>query len=746
MADDLTLALAREYLKRQTGTPFLDLVNTGSSDPALSKLARQQVPNIEELLVNPNVRRALDMLSFAEGTTQHGYNTAFGNTRLDNIDTIPNIGKTFTNTKGETQTTHAVGRYQFQPSTYKPIASALGVSGFTPKEQDMVAIGNIAKTGALPNILAGDFTGAINKMGGQWAGLPSSTAPQNKRSWSEINSFLAKHQPNTPEWAGTTSSKYSNMGQPMTTGIESYFANNPNQDTGIQQFLGANPSLANYNTDNLVLPDSQLGEVDANNQVMINAAARVAAANTKAMDTFDWNPATANSTVNQFAAGVTGNTKALNDLYAQNADYMRAFTAPTADSYLGRVGDKIGAALKVSGNTLTERYLKAVQDSQSSTGTAMSKQVEDLQKLNKATVIDPNVYNLASDNLVKAQQIDAYTYNMGANNMNNQAQIAAQLVSKNDEIQALKEKIAAANQAHTPNIDDATLANAARSVGINVPDGLKNAELKTLLGTSLPAIQTIAANNNSLGSDPYTAVKTVGMLGATANPELARQAQIHSNFQNGIIQDAIAKGIYTPREVPAGATKEMAAAIEAENDANKRVLINNAYRDASQGWNARIQGNPYNAGNKDMETLSNGLALPKGIAAEELKSLNPLDLVKKATESGATSVDIAAFYKGLTESASKGVNFKTFNAPEPTKSFMVQFKGLPDKIDLTTPAGVEKLKALEKTATGTAGAWAKVAVGSMGGVLAYPFVYGEDDTGVSNIDRWFGTKSVSNNK
>lgn len=736
MVDDLTLALVREYLKWQTGTPFLDLVSQNSTPASLSK---QFVSgNMDSLLVNPNVRKALDMLSFAEGTTKYGYSTAFGNTPLPNIDTIPNVGKTFTDNNGKTQTTHAVGRYQYQPTTYKPIADSLGISGFTPKEQDIVAIAHLAKLGALPNILAGDFTGAINKMGGEWAGLPSSTAPQNKRSWNEINSFLAKHKPTTPEWAYNTGNNLVSTSTLGDTGPD--WANQP---TGIEKFLGDNPSLANYNTDSLSLPASQLPEVDNNNQVMIRAAANSALANAKAMDTFDWNPDNKDSTVNQFAAGVVNNTRALDNLYAKNADYMKAFTAPTADSYLGRVADKIGAAFQVSGNTLTERYLKAVQDSQSATGTAMSKQVEDLQKLNKATIIDPNAYNLASDNLIKGQQVDAYTYNIGANNMNSQAQVASQLVAKNDEIQALKEKVAA-SQNHAANIDDATLINAARSVGINVPDGIKNAELKTLLGTSLPAIQAIATNNNSLGSDPYTAVKTVGMLGNTANPELARQAQIHTNFQNSIINNAITKGIYTPKEIPTGATKEMAAAIEAENEANKRVLINNAYRDAAQGWNANIPGNPYNAGNKDIETLANGLAIPKGIAVNELKSLNPLDLVKKATEAGATSVDIASFYKGLTESASKGTNFKTFNAPEPTKSFMVQFKGLPDKIDLTTPAGVEKLKALEKTTPGTAGTWAKILAAPVG-VLWHP-IYNKDETGFSTLDRWFGTKSVSNNK
>ena len=60
-------------------------------------------------------------------------------------------------------------------------------------------------------------------------------------------------------------------------------------------------------------------------------------------------------------------------------------------------------------------------------------------------------------------------------------------------------------------------------------------------------------------------------------------------------------------------------------------------------------------------------------------------------------MEIANFYKGLNTNATKDTNFKVFNAPAPSGKFVVQLKGVDDKMDLATPAGVERFKALTKS-------------------------------------------------
>ena len=224
---------------------------------------------------------------------------------------------------------------------------------------------------------------------------------------------------------------------------------------------------------------------------------------------------------------------------------------------------------------------------------------------------------------------------------------------------------------------------------------MKTSDIKATLGDKLAAVQAVAANNGSLGNDPYTAVQTVKLLGNAAPPELVKQAQVHENFQASVL----ASRGYKEVPVPLGASKEQAAMISAQNDNAKRVIINKAYQDAAnnEGGLATLAGNPYTALGGDTKTLANGLTLPKGIAPEEVGKLTAVDFISKASAAGASSVEIANFYKGLNTNATKDTNFKVFNAPAPSGKFIVQLKGVDDKMDLATPAGVERFKALIKS-------------------------------------------------
>ncbi|WP_337080752.1 glycoside hydrolase family 104 protein [Acinetobacter pittii] len=141
--------------------------------------------NYEKLLSAPNVQKMLNLIASAEGV-KHGYNTLFGNERLEDLSKHPNVKKEFTQTDGKKNATTAAGRYQFLKDTWDGVAKQLGLKDFSPKNQDIAAVALLAQNGALPSVLKGDFKTAVQKSGSTWASLPSSPYAQPKRSWSEL--------------------------------------------------------------------------------------------------------------------------------------------------------------------------------------------------------------------------------------------------------------------------------------------------------------------------------------------------------------------------------------------------------------------------------------------------------------------------------------------------------------------------------------------------------------------------------
>ena len=144
---------------------------------------------ILEALKNPNVKKMLDVIAQAEGV-KLGYNTGFGNQKINDLSRHPNDKKSFTETTGNKNVTTAAGRYQFINPTWARIADAYDLKDFSPRNQDIAAVALLSENGALPYVLKGDLKTAVSKSGGTWASFPTSKAPQNKRSWDEINKMI----------------------------------------------------------------------------------------------------------------------------------------------------------------------------------------------------------------------------------------------------------------------------------------------------------------------------------------------------------------------------------------------------------------------------------------------------------------------------------------------------------------------------------------------------------------------------
>ncbi|WP_228256330.1 glycoside hydrolase family 24 protein [Acinetobacter wuhouensis] len=151
-------------------------------------MARQQ---FDSLLNNSNVRSMLNLIAQAEGV-KWGYNTLFGNQKIDDLSSHPNLRKQFTQTDGKTNVTTAAGRYQFIKPTWDGLAKQYGLKDFSPRSQDIGAIALLAENGALPYVLKGDYQTAVRKSGGTWASLPSSKYAQPKRGWDFVNKHLGE--------------------------------------------------------------------------------------------------------------------------------------------------------------------------------------------------------------------------------------------------------------------------------------------------------------------------------------------------------------------------------------------------------------------------------------------------------------------------------------------------------------------------------------------------------------------------
>lgn len=167
------------------------------------------VANLLPVLDNPNVRSFLDMISAAESTKTHGYNTLFGGGRMESLADHPRILFDFTETTGRPNKTTAAGRYQFLSNTWDEQAKKLGLPDFGERSQDLAAVNLLQERGILPDVLQGNWESAVKKSGPIWASLPSSTYPQPRQS----NEFVMQ-QLNNPRQTLASASPTSDANPP----------------------------------------------------------------------------------------------------------------------------------------------------------------------------------------------------------------------------------------------------------------------------------------------------------------------------------------------------------------------------------------------------------------------------------------------------------------------------------------------------------------------------------------------------
>ena len=176
------------------------------------------VANLLPVLDNPNVRSFLDMISAAEGTTKHGYNTLFGGGKMESLADHPRQLFDFTETTGRPNKTTAAGRYQFLSNTWDEQAKKLGLPDFGERSQDLAAVNLLQERGILSDVLQGNWESAVKKSGPIWASLPSANYPQPRQSQEFV---MSKLNPNKMYAQATTSDANTPMANPKNNPFES---------------------------------------------------------------------------------------------------------------------------------------------------------------------------------------------------------------------------------------------------------------------------------------------------------------------------------------------------------------------------------------------------------------------------------------------------------------------------------------------------------------------------------------------
>lgn len=141
--------------------------------------------------VEPRLAAFLDMLSWSEGTYgkgDEGYNVLYGgklfNGYFDHPRQIINAGK---------YTSTAAGRYQLLERYYDIYSKRLGLfGGFTPENQDLIAVQQIREERALGPIRNGDIALAIKLCNNIWASLPGNPYGQPTRTIEQLVNVWVK--------------------------------------------------------------------------------------------------------------------------------------------------------------------------------------------------------------------------------------------------------------------------------------------------------------------------------------------------------------------------------------------------------------------------------------------------------------------------------------------------------------------------------------------------------------------------
>jgi muramidase (phage lysozyme) len=93
--------------------------------------------------------------------------------------------------------TTAAGMYQITIATWRNHGGKMGLTDFTPKTQDLIAVEMLRSLGVIEQIKAGDIAGAMPQAARWWAALPMGPGLANRHSpqpYVDYGTFLANYK------------------------------------------------------------------------------------------------------------------------------------------------------------------------------------------------------------------------------------------------------------------------------------------------------------------------------------------------------------------------------------------------------------------------------------------------------------------------------------------------------------------------------------------------------------------------
>lgn len=136
-----------------------------------------------------NLNAFLWMIRVCEGTSgPNGYRTQYTGRLFTSFADHPREAITAP-INGRNITSTAAGAYQFLATTWDQCKKALGLTDFSPPNQDKAAIYLIKNAGALNDVKTGNFQVAVQKTNRIWASLPGAPYNQNPKTYTRALSF-----------------------------------------------------------------------------------------------------------------------------------------------------------------------------------------------------------------------------------------------------------------------------------------------------------------------------------------------------------------------------------------------------------------------------------------------------------------------------------------------------------------------------------------------------------------------------
>lgn len=131
----------------------------------------------EESLKHPNISAFLKAVAEAEGG---GYDFKYGAVRGKRNDPWRFADMSTHPGPGSGGRSTAAGMYQITIDTWRDHGGKnMGLTDFTPRTQDLIAVDLLRHLGIIDKIKAGDIAGAMSKAAGRWSALPEGPGRPN---------------------------------------------------------------------------------------------------------------------------------------------------------------------------------------------------------------------------------------------------------------------------------------------------------------------------------------------------------------------------------------------------------------------------------------------------------------------------------------------------------------------------------------------------------------------------------------